>query len=57
MLGGSRGILWGLGRDLGVFLKEGFGRRVAVLLMGSEGWAACSSDCIRSVSSRPHIRT
>ena len=36
-----------------VFFKERFGRRVAVLLMGSEGWAACSSGCISSVSSHP----
>ena len=37
MLGHCWGVLGGSWRFL-----EGFGRRVAVLLMGSEGWAACA---------------
>ena len=51
-------ILAGLG-DLGVILGgswgvvEGSWRRVAILLVGSEGWAACFFGCISSVSSRP----
>ena len=43
-------MFWG---DFFFLLKEGLRRRVAVPLMGSEGWAACSSGCIWSVSSRP----
>ena len=52
--GGSWGDLRGIWGDFGgCFFKEAFGRRVAALLMGSEDWAACSSGCIWSVSSRP----
>ena len=59
ILGGPWGS-WHLGRILGglegilesLFWK-GFGRRVAVLLVGCEGNAACSSGCILSVSSHP----
>ena len=45
-MGESWGDHWGSWRDLGG------GRRVAILFMGSEGWAACSSGCISSVSLR-----
>ena len=50
ILGGFWLILEG---SWGVFFQEAFRRRVAVLFRGREGWAACSSGCRPSVSSRP----
>ena len=43
----------GLGGILESRFKKGLGRRAAVLFMSREGWAACSSGCISSVSSNP----